>query len=254
MKLDKILKITDIFKFNEYMDDVTLLDYEQLTEAHEMIEMCPIKEGIHTSFNKENVESILNKKFPNFTIIIEDDGEIYVYGELTTKNNKVIKYGLIDDKYDELFKIIRLCGWFISSIRINNNFEIFKNDKIYSNISAVCIASLKDYPIENIPEIMYHASNSKFDKSILKNGLYPKALNKLSNHPSRIYLTDNLIIALSFKKEREKTESEPNKPVKYSIWKINMIEGINLFSDINLREVGFYTTCNIHPDKLIKII
>lgn len=238
--IKKPLKQLQIYKFWEFFSNLEELEQNEINEIYNMLDYSPIKEGIHTSFNKENVLSIITKKFPDFEIEIESDGEIYIYGYM-------------DSEFENLKKMIRLCGWFISNIRINDKFEIYKEDNNYSNITTICIEPSRDFPISIIPKIMYHSSNSIFDKSILKKGLFPKSLNKIANHPTRICLTDDTKIVFTFKKSREAMESTNDKKVIYSIWKING-EGIkNLFSDINLRKNGFYTTININPKFITKI-
>ena len=95
----------------------------------------------------------------------------------------------------------------------------------------------------DVPDILYHVSPSRFKDKISKIGFIPKTGNKISKHPERIYLTDDLKTAISF---GENIKLETNSG--YCIYKIdgNCIE--DLYSDINLRSNGFYTLQNIKPD------
>ena len=68
--------------------------------------------------------------------------------------------------------------------------DIFKND--YRTIELVLI---KKFDIENqdgLPEYLYHVTENNFLNKIRKNGLVPKSLSKMEQHPDRVYFFDKI--------------------------------------------------------------
>lgn len=234
IKLDKILKYYDwISKLEDlYIDDIN--------ELFEISNSYPLKEGIHTSFDKDSVLSIFKKRYLEYDYDLDKDGSIYIYGNL-------------DNNFEDIMKLVQLCGWFPSNIFINQEWNIFIDKKIYSNIDGISIEPIRDIIIKNKPKVLYHVSDSIYDKKISKIGLIPKSKSKLSNHPDRIYLTDNLKTAKKLKISFDKMLLNSGNNRENTIWIVNS-DGIEvLFSDINLRDNGFYVMSNISP-KYIKNI
>jgi|ERR1035437_4597242 hypothetical protein len=227
-------RFNKVLKYYDWMSKISDLTDENIVELYELSNYPIIKEGNFSSFDKTKVISIINKRY-KFETEIDEDGSIYIWGN-------------IDTVFNDILKLISLCGWFISNIEIDNEWIIFKESEKYINITGVTIEPYRDLKIENIPSILYHVSESKYDTKIQRIGLIPKSNSKMSNHPDRIYLTDGLekakIIKMSFDNKYKKI---------HSIWEIHMNSLIMLYSDINLRDGGFYTMDNISPSNITRL-
>ena len=100
------------------------------------------------------------------------------------------------------------------------------------------------------PDKLYHLSRQENKKSIFKKGLYPKSKNRISVHPERIYLFDDI-----------NNYEDLLKSLKYSdtIKKDYILLEINCINDELILHIdpkyrlGFFTYDNINP-KNIKII
>ncbi len=228
-----------IFDYNQYLDNIdnlSLIDdvsmYEKFKEQSKNKHLI-LTEGLIKTHPLKSSVDIIKRRFPNLNVEIEKDGEIYIEGDFSELKN-----------YIPLFNNL---GYFISLYTINGTDWIKEfNENIKP--SALYLEPKYDIKIDKIPEILYHASPIKFKNKIQKIGFIPKTGNKLSKHPDRIYLTDDKKIAFTF--------GEYINKGGFCIWKIkgNCIK--NLYSDINLRETGYYTLDNIPPNcfELIKEI
>jgi len=238
--MNKPLKFDKILKYYNYISKLVDLSFDDVNELYEISNTTPLKEGIHTSFGKDNVLSIFKKRYSEYVYELDEDGSIYIYGELY-KN------------FDDIIKLMKLCGWFPSNILVGVDWFIFKNNEIYNNITGLSIEPVKDVIILDMPKVLYHVSDSIYNNKIKKIGLIPKSKSKLSNHPDRIYLTDNLKKAIDIKISFDKMSFDSGENRNHSIWKIDSIGMGTLFSDINLRSEGYYTMSNISPNKIEKI-
>lgn len=125
---------------------------------------------------------------------------------------------------------------------------------------GVCIEAKYDSIVDPIPKILFHASPLRFKDKISKLGFTPKTKNRISNHPERIYLSTNLQAVVNFGENMindDISDKDKNKNFDYNsgycIYEINGAGIKNLYSDVNLRNSGFYTDHNIAP-KYIKLI
>jgi len=135
---------------------------------------------------------------------------------------------------------------------IDEFVNYLKNYKIPTNYNEIFIQfeSWLDKEIET-PRYLYHVFENSVEDKIKRYGIYPKSKHKISYHPDRIYLTEKLTHAIDFIKQLDKNK-------KYSIAVIdkNLIDNkykLLLRKDPNYN-VGFYTTQNIHPEWISKII
>jgi hypothetical protein len=193
-----------------------------------------ILEGLIHTHPVEKSINILKRRFPELIIEIEDDGEIYIENQPPQKLEKYLP-------------VITNLGYFISKLTINGQEWI----KEYSNQTkpiAFILEAKYDYEVE-IPDILYHASPIKFKDKIIKIGLTPKSGSKISNHPERIYLTDDLEKAINFGNYLmdEKNEWYKNGFCIFSIKGKNISK---LYSDVNFRQGGYYTLNNIKPEDI----
>ena len=165
-----------------------------------------------------------------------------------------------DSSYNDLVKLINLLGWFVSSVNVilpyghrlldfdNVNAEVkkYKNNSDLGDFEVSIIIEKKFEDPERFiltqDGFLYHITEERFVKRIIKNGLVPKDKIKLSWHPARVYLAtlDGL------KRIRMKYCSFVDKPI---ILKID-VEGLVLYEDPNLKGSAFYVVDNIAPSRI----
>ena len=195
-----------------------------------------ISEGLIFTHPVNKSINILKKRFNELDITLEKDGEIYIENQ---PPQILYKY----------LPLITNLGYFISLVTFDGTNWL----KEYSEDSKPIGFYLEpkyDLKVE-VPNVLYHTSPIRFKDKISKIGFIPKTGNKLSNHPERIYLTDNLNTAISFGMNIKNEEN-----TGFSVYGINGNCINNLYSDVNLRKGGYYTLENIKPEcfKLIKEI
>lgn len=226
-------KMSFLMDYNQYLKNIDILSekddismYENFKQ-HSKNGYLVLTEGLIKTYPLEKSINIIKKRFPNLIIEIEKDGEIYVEGDMIELKN-----------YIPLFNNL---GYFISTYTINGTDWIKDYDDNTKPL-AIYLEPKYDIEIDSIPNILYHASPLKFKEKILKIGFIPKTGNKISKHPDRIYLTDDLKTAIYFGENIKKEQGDG-----YCIWKIDGRCLSNLYSDINLRNNGYYTLGNISP-------
>jgi len=231
-----------ILEYEEYIDNIEnsendIYIYNEILKRTKFGRLA-IVEGLIRTHPIEKSANILKRRFPELNIEVEDDGEIYIENQPPQKLEKYIP-------------IITNLGYFISKLTINGQEWIkdFNND---TKPITFVLESKYDYEVE-IPENLYHVSPIRFKDKIIKFGLTPKTGNKLSNHPERIYLTDDLNNAIDFGNYLRKEENSEWYKNGYCIYSIKGTGMSKLYSDVNFRKGGFYTLNNIKSEN-IKLI
>lgn len=233
-----------LLEYQEYIDNIEnsnkdLYIYDEIKKRSKF-DRLTLVEGLILTYPIDKSVNILKKRFPELDIQVETDGDIFIQG--------------FTNKIDKYLPLITNIGYFISKITIDGKeWKIdFKND---DKPIAIYLEPKYDYEVP-IPDKLYHASPIKFKDKILKFGLSPRSGNKLSKHPERIYLTDNLNNAIYFGNYLKNKENNDWYKNGYCIYSVNGKAISKLYSDINLREGGYYTLNNINPNdiKLIKEI
>jgi hypothetical protein len=231
-----------ILEYRDYIDNIENSDkdkyiYNEILKRTKFGSLSIVEGLIYTQPNDKSV-SILKRRFPELKLEIEEDGEIFIENQPPHSLKKYLP-------------IITNLGYFISKITKNGQ-EWIKEYDINSKPIGFVIEPKYDYQVE-IPDILYHASPIKFKHKILKSGLTPKSGNKLSNHPERIYLTDDLNKAINFGNYLKDCENNQWYENGYCVYLVKG-EGVSkLYSDVNFRQGGYYTMNNIKPEN-IKII
>lgn len=229
-----------ILEYRDYISNIEKGDkddyiYDEILKRTKFGKLS-ILEGLIFTHPIDKSTNILKKRFSELEVEIEDEGGIYIE---IKEPNKIGKY----------LPIITNLGYFISLYTLDgsNWLKDYNND---TEIIALYLEPKYDLKVD-VPHVLYHVSPIKFKDRISKIGFIPKTGNKISKHPERIYLTDDLKTAISF---GDNIKSETNSG--YCIYKISGDCIENLYSDINLRSGGFYTLQNISPDnfELIKEI
>jgi len=168
-----------------------------------------------------------------------------------------------EKEIDNLLKWVNNLGWFVADYIVNEipptkKKFIGANDLKQSikNNSLLNISLEAKYDLElsgHELDDLYHISPTKYINKISKIGLVPRTLSKISYHPERIYLTNNIKDAEALADIFTEDNIE-----EFTIYKIdvNMLlksnNGIRFFRDPNLRS-GIYTLSNIPPKFLKRI-
>ena len=178
------MKIFDfILEYGEYIRNINSLSSDKDIEVYNNFKNTIIVEGlIKTHPNNTSLDIIL-KRYPELTGNIEIDGEIYLEGNFRELSNYL--------------PIINNLGYFISTLTLDGK-EWSKNYDGSIKPIALFLEPKYDTKIIKYPPILYHSAPLKYKISILHNGLVPKSHSKLSNHPDRIYLTDEYKMAYIF--------------------------------------------------------
>lgn len=222
-----------LLEYNDYINNIEhsnsdLYIYDEIIKRTKFGRLA-IVEGLIFTHPSDKSKNILLRRFPELKIEIETEGEIYVENQPPQELKKYLP-------------LITNLGYFISKLTINGKEWIKEFDEKTKPIAFILEAK---YDLEvSIPDKLYHCSPLKYRDKILKIGLVPKSKNKLSNHPDRIYLANDINIVIKF---GEYLEDE------FCIYEIDGNCLSKLYSDVNFRKKGFYTFDNIKP-QYIKII
>lgn len=127
----------------------------------------------------------------------------------------------------------------ISSLPVNTKnvmikYEAKYDDGLYNN-TTVC------------PDKLFHLSYQTNKNSILKKGIYPKSKRRLSVHPERIYLFDDIA---NYDNLLKKLKFSDKSAEKYLLIEINCsVDKLILHTDPNYR-LGYFTYDNINPKNI----
>ena len=221
-----------------------------------------IKDGLIRTYSIEkyhsNLEIMLNSLNLKYDLNIINKF-IYDLEIFNTNNysNDVLEYILNLNK--------NLLGYYpsyvwVTNINGENGFKYdykYINNK-YHNIKIRFEAKYEDGLYKNdlvIPDYAYHLSSMNKKDKITKEGLYPKATKRKTDHPERIYFfydienKDDLLKSL---KINDIMNNKNNKNNKYILYKIKMPKDIIIHSDANYSG-GFFIYDFILP-KNIEII
>ena len=217
-----------IIEYKKYLENIESSD--DIYIYNEILKRCKydklaIKEGLIFSYPIDKTISIIKKKFPKFDIMLGDDGDIFIECQPP-------------DKLSEYLPLITNLGYFISNVTLDgkNWCSDFDNE---AKPIAFFIEPKYDLEVTNNFDKLYHVSPLKFKNKIQRIGLVPKSMNKISKHPDRIYLMNDITRANEFGSYLL-LKGEP-----YCIWEIDVKCISAIYSDINMRDNGFYTLSNI---------
>ena len=123
---------------------------------------------------------------------------------ITIKGNNILEVDIIYNNFDKilidnLLDLFNNLGYFPSLIYIKNknmsNQYLFKYDTLINDLNKKIInikfilESTFDKKIENTYDSLYHVTRLSYIEKIKENGLVAKSKDKISYHPSRIYLS-----------------------------------------------------------------
>lgn len=227
--------INSIINYNksEYSDEYI---YEYMLK-NQKNGVLPINEGLIYSQPIDKTIKILKNRFNELEIKKYEDDDI----SIDNMNDRLKKY----------IPLINNLGYYISSAFIDGqsiDLPKLSREKIEElRCHNIFIEPKYDYEVE-IPNILYHASPLRFKDKILKIGLTPKSGSKLSYHPDRIYLTNSMENCIKFGEYLLNVSKNEYYKNGYCVYIISGKGVDKLYSDINMREFGFYTLNNIKKE------
>jgi len=241
-----------LLEYSDYLRNIATKNNEDDINIYNQYKEEIIVEGILHTLPSELSKNIILKRFHELNGNVEPDGEIYLEGNF--------------DNIKKYLPIFNNLGYFISKYTMGGeDWEIWKNDETIKPI-ALFLEAKFDTIISPVPKVLYHATLDVFANKILKSGLSPKSKSKVSYHPERIYLTNNLQIAHLFGqntlddysklmddkiKKNDKIISEINN---YNILKIDTTNlNLKLYRDVNLVDYGYYILSYIPSSFITKI-
>lgn len=100
------------------------------------------------------------------------------------------------DKIKSINGYLQTCGYYIADVEVNEtNNWIHYTDLIKMNDNDIYLLNVVIEPKFNIVKKLntcYHVTSELNLDKILRIGLVPRSGNKLSYHPDRVYVTDNI--------------------------------------------------------------
>lgn len=237
-------KINFLLNYYNYMESVNELSlYDDINMYQQFVKQMKnnnlvISEGLIYTYPIQKSMNIIKKRFPELDVDLDINGEIYIKGDI----------GEIE-KYIPLFTNL---GYFISFLTIDGHNWIKEYDS-KTIPTSLLLEPLYDIRIDKIPEKLYHLSPLKYKSKILKYGFIPKSKNRISIHPDRIYVSDDLLTTIKFTKTFDR-EYSPYYKDGYCVYFIDGKYIKELYGDINLRDSEYYIIHNISPQcfKMIK--
>jgi hypothetical protein len=225
-----------------------ILTYETYIES--------IKEGLIATHNIEKY---------NFSLSIQLNG-IGVNHKINIISKFMYDLEILNSKdlSDEALEFVitlnqNLLGYYPSSILVKNDFgeNIFKFDEQYlsnkySYIKIRFEAKYEDNSFKNtlqVPEYAYHLSPINKKEKISNDGLFPKAYNRMTKHPERIYLFYNLEDYEELLKNLKLSDVLNDIDVKYTLYKAKLSDDMIIHTDPNYAK-GFYINETIGPRDL----
>lgn len=118
-------------------------------------------------------------------------------------------------------------------------------------IGRLCFEPKYDRIIDynDIPDKIYHITNNRFYFKIMKKGLIPKHLDRISYHPDRIFFGTSEDICMELANH---SDFELRQPIILTIDAKGLKEkGFKFYEDSNLHDGGIYVIENIHPKYII---
>lgn len=152
-----------------------------------------ISEGLIKSFDYDDIIKLLNNIFNKYDITFDynlDSFSLKIFIKRIDLNNS-------KDFVQKIKKLFNIAGYVVTNYEISNIIRGngFPNNYIlYSDYDTLTLELNKKFDTEmkGIPIYLYHVTEEKYIEKIKKNGLYPKSLNKIENHPDRVYLFNNI--------------------------------------------------------------
>ena len=224
---------------------------------HETIDEI-IEEGIFRSYDAEKILEVLEHHY----IIHRDNRAPKTESEITIEFDAykdtpmtygteeasvitiIVKRGTEEEKLKRFFNT---CGWPAAE---EHNHETDKTSVV------ITFEKRRQEDELPVPKFLYHLTPENKVGKILKNGLAPKAQNKLGEHPDRIYFFSQKDLTLNYKSYADdfwtSAHKDTRRDIKYSLLKIDTEKCRNdfkIYGDPNMVR-GVWTFNNVPPEAI----
>jgi hypothetical protein len=220
-------------------------------------EYCELyNEGLIKTYDFDKCENYIKNKLNtlnlDYTINFFDDSEDKF--DVSVDTNGAI---IITEIKDIANYISNLCGYFPSSFISTNKlggrqfkWNDLNNNTVNSNTINLKIRFESKYSVtEEIicPDELFHFTPKTNLPNIMKYGLYPKAKNRDSEHPSRIYLFPDYENNKGLLNGLKRSDLMNNTRKEYVVLRIDCsTKKLKLYTDPNYTK-GYFTYDNINP-------
>jgi hypothetical protein len=217
-----------------------------------------LKEGLITThditiYNKVIINYLDSLNFKsNLKVVDKLNFFLTIFNNLSESNIEMINNYIYNLGYFPSTYMVTLTNGmknrikYLKDIKFNNiqsveiNYEAKYSDGLYKN-DIIC------------PDKLYHLTYSDNWNSIVKKGIYPKSKKRLSVHPERIYLFDNINDYKSLLNNLKLSDSMNSMNKKYDLLEIDSSDDkFILHTDPNYR-MGYFTYDSISPKLITKI-
>ena len=230
-----------------------ILNYRKIFQRNMIDEFnnSLIKEGLISSWDYNDLIRILNRK--NYFEIDFDSFSLKI---------KILRNNITEDLINYIKSVLNMSGYNISYWKLDNGENgkgLPNNYEWFSDYNHIDIELNKkfDTELKGIPIYLFHVTEKRFLEKINKNGIYPKSLNKLEEHPDRVYVFDNLESSIYYANDLISRFDFTKNDL--SILKIDtrLTNGMKLHDDPKFGDTDFgasYTYDHISPLSIINYI
>ena len=210
-----------------------------------------LKEGLILSHDITKYKSIITTKLDQFGVKYDIEVIDKLEFDLTLYNPNKDIIDIINHYSFTIGYYPSYC-WITLDSGMKNSFK-WSKFKYNSKISILKIkyeSKYEDGQYKNsiiCPDILYHLTHQDNKMSILKKGIYPKSKNRISDHPRRICLFEEIENYLSILKFLKYSDNIDNIYKDYMLIEINCSKDkLILHTDPTYR-LGWFTYDNINP-------
>jgi hypothetical protein len=218
---------------------------------HRIAEEFLLYEGLDITHN-----SILSSDKLNLWMSL--DGKVS-FEAVGVKINMYFRKEIQKGDLDNILKWANNMGYFPAVMILNSKFEKFNYDKVVKFLSRPEFLHRINFEPkfdpelleQDIPDVAYHIAPTQNEERILKIGLAPRSKEKISCHPSRVYMASSIDGVETLANHPTFHKNESLTIFEIDIRGLKKIRKIRWFSDPNFDdEGGFYTYENIPPKYL----
>jgi hypothetical protein len=223
-------------------------------------------EGLIKTVEPEKAKELLKKNNPDIIdyIYSSTDGYLIISCVLEYPDEKTSNYttgNILNQNLSNLIKNINNLGYYISNYGPRTTVENRYNPSVFRDFinnhqpEEVYLRIQPKYGEEvtiEVPEILYHVTDSRYISNIKKIVLTPKTKSKLAYHPERVYLARTKSAAVIIADRMEELNGN-YKPIILKIDRNKLPKQTIFFNDTDFNKKGVYILGNIPPSAIINL-
>lgn len=216
-------------------------------------EFC-LYEGLDITHNPQLSSDKLN-------LWMSFDGKVW-FENVGVKIHMHLRKEIQKKDFDSVLKWVNNLGYFPSVMTLNSRFVKFNYDDVIKFLSRPELLHRIDFEPkfdpeileQEVPDVAYHIAPTKNEERIKKIGLAPRSKEKISKHPSRVYLASSIDSVELLADHPSFQKNESLTVFEVDLRELKKVRKIRWFLDPNFDdEGGFYTYENI-PPKYLKAV